>query len=121
MVAPVLDNEAYLFIRSLKPKYWLGMLAAIDAELLALARLPANRGGDVEFMRFLIATRAYLLGNGKQRPGGMDDRQFLFLKPLCAHLVARGRFSPDCEALFDGLEPWTPRPADPTVTERKTR
>ena len=117
----MLDNEAYLFIRSLKSKYWLGMLAAIDAELLALARLPANRGGDVEFMRFLIAARAYLIGDGKQRPGGMDDRQFLFLKPLCERLVAQGRFSPDCEALFDGLQPWTPPPPDPTETQRRTR
>jgi len=118
-VDPVLENEAYLFIQSLKSKHWLGMLAAIDAQLLALARLPVNRGGDVEFMRFLIATRAYLIGDGKQRPAGMDDRQFLFLKPLCQQLVARGRFSPDCEALFDGLHPWAPQPPDPTVTQTK--
>ena len=115
------DNEAYLFIQSLKSKYWLGMLAAIDAELIARARLPAYRGGDVEFMRFLIAARAYLIGDGKQRPGGMEDRQFLFLKPLCERLVAQGRFSPECETLFDGLHPWAPQLPDQTVTQRKAR
>lgn len=116
----MLDNDAFLFIRRLASRQWLGMLAAIDAELIALARLPLNKS-DVEFMRFLIATRVYLLGEGHQRPAVMDDRQFLFLKPLCEHLVAKGRFAPACQELFAGLEPWVPLGPSPISPERTAR
>ena len=101
------DVEQFLYLRSLATRTWLGMLSSLDAELMSQARLPAH-AGDIEFMRFLVATRVYLLGEGLRRPPVLDDAQFLQLKPLCEALVSQGRFSVDCLNLFDGLEPWHP-------------
>lgn len=101
------DIELSLYLRSLATRPWLGMLSALDAELVSNARLPAHEA-DVEFMRFLVATRVYLLGEGLRRPPVLDDAQFLQLKPLCEALVSQGRFSAECLKLFDGLQPWHP-------------
>jgi len=99
-----MHNEAFLFVHTIQKKFWLGMLAAIDAALISAARRPP--GTDAEFMRFLIATREYLLSEGRERPEGMPDDAFVLLKPLCEHLVSQGRFPHSRLQLFSGLDPW---------------
>jgi hypothetical protein len=116
------------FIQSIRSKYWLGMLAAMDAALIGAARgsgapaRPSHPGSDVEFMRFLAAARTYLLGDGEQRPAGLDDEQFALLRPLCEGLVKQGRFAPSTLDLFAGLDPLPlPPPQESDITERKDR
>src|SRR5689334_18598057 len=100
--------DAFLFIEAIRSKYWLGMLGAIDFALTTLERYPAahNRpgpwqpGSDEGFRQFLLATRDYLLAEGRLRPEDITLEQFLLMKPLCEHLVEQGRFAPDCLALF---------------------
>jgi len=98
-----MHNEAFFFVQAIQKKFWLGMLAAIDAALISAARRP---GADAEFMRFLIATREYLLSEGRLRPDNMLDDDFVLLKPLCEHLVSQGRFPHSRLQLFSGLDPW---------------
>ena len=122
--------EALKFVEAIREKYWLGMLAAIDAALINAARGQPKRrndpiypGGDVEFMRFLIAARVYLLGEGESRPAGLEDVQFLMLRPLCEHLVKQGRFAEKTLRLFANIQPWAAayRPPEDDITERKGR
>lgn len=105
-----MQYDAFLFVEQIRKKFWLGMLAAVDAALIAAARWPAaykrHPGSDAEFMRFLMATREYLLGEGRVRPAGMDDEDFFLLKPICEHLVSQGRFPPTRLQLFAGLSAW---------------
>lgn len=99
--------DAYLFIEEIKNKHWLEMLQAIDAALSAerrTERTPDAR--DMRFMDFLAATQRYLLSDGLERPEGLDNAALLLLKPLCESLVAKGRFSRDCLALFSELDAW---------------
>jgi hypothetical protein len=103
--------DAYRFVQSIREKYWLGMLSAIDAALIAEARRPADGSGqhpgnDADFMRFLMASREYLMSEGRTRPAAMHDEEFSLLQPLCEHLVQQGRFAPERLALFAGLDPW---------------
>jgi hypothetical protein len=111
--------DAFVFIESIRNRFWLGMLAAIDTALLSAARWPTARkrpgpfhpGSDTEFMRFLMATRRYLLSEGRLRPEGLEQDQFDLLKPLCEHLVQTGRFAPDTIKLFDQPGPWNAQAA----------
>lgn len=107
-------DDAFLFVQAIRTKFWLGMLAAVDAALIAAARWPPAHqrparfrpGSDAEFMRFLISTREYLLSEGRLRPAGMDDDHFILLKPICEHLVSQGRFPHNRLQLFDGVNAW---------------
>jgi hypothetical protein len=105
-----MQTDAFLFVQAIRSKFWLGMLAAVDSALIAAARWPAaykrHPGSDAEFMRFLMATREYLLSEGRLRPAGMDDEHFVMLKPICEHLVSQGRFAHSRLQLFDGLSAW---------------
>ena len=103
--------DAYRFVQSIREKYWLGMLSAIDAALIAAARRPAEGrghrpGSDAEFMRFLMEAREYLLSEGRTRPAAMHDEEFGLLRPLCEQLVRQGRFPPARLELFEGLDRW---------------
>jgi hypothetical protein len=125
-----MDFDAYRFIEQIRARYWLGMLAAIDSALIHIARGPAvqrrssaRAGDDVEFMRFLSAARSYLLAEGRLRPAGMSDDQFLLLKPLCDHLVQTGRFATATLGLFQPTGwpmPQLPASADPETTATHT-
>ena len=106
-----MHHDAYRFVQSIRERFWLGMLSAIDAALIAEARRPAEGrgqrpGSDAEFMRFLMAAREYLLGEGRARPGRMDDEEFSLLRPLCEQLVQQGRFPPARLELFAALNSW---------------
>lgn len=108
-----MHHDAYRFVETIREKFWLGMLSAIDAALVAAARRPAGDdrsgprpGSDAEFMRFLIASREYLLSEGRIRPAPMHDDEFRMLKPLCEHLIRQGRFAPARLELFAGLDRW---------------
>lgn len=111
--------DAFLFVQTIRTRFWLGMLAAVDAALLAAERWPATRrrhgpvqqGTDAEFTRFLADTRDYLVSEGRMRPKDMADDQFLLLKPLCESLVQQGRFPHARLDLFVGLDLWNVRPA----------
>jgi hypothetical protein len=123
-----MQTDAFLFIQGIQTKFWLGMLAAVDSMLISVARGPASHqraepfhpGADAEFMRFLMSTREYLLGDGRLRPAGLDDLHFLLLKPLCERLVAQGRFAPERLALFAIPAPWA-QAAEALQPERKPR
>lgn len=108
-----MHDDAYRFVQDIREKFWLGMLSAIDAALVATARRPTGEdrtgprpGTDAEFMRFLIDTREYLMSDGRIRPASMHHDEFRLLKPLCEHLVRQGRFAPARLELFAGLDPW---------------
>lgn len=107
--------DAYLFIHAIRNRYWLGMLAAVDAALSGATgarRDSASRNVDAGFLRFLLGTRDYLMSEGRVRPDGMKDDEFLLLKPLCEHLVASGRFPLKRLDLFRDIDPWRlPAPA----------
>lgn len=119
--------DACRFVESIRAKYWLGMLSAIDAALVAVARRPADRravpfhpGSDTEFMRFLMAAREYLLSEGRERPKDTGDEEFRLLRLLCQGLVVQGRFPPERLELFARLDAW-PQGTAPGDKERDTR
>lgn len=105
--------DAFLFVQDIRKKFWLGMLASVDAALIAAARGQVGKGpravhpeAAAEFTRFLLGAREYLLSEGRVRPN-LDDEQFALLRPLCEHLVSQGRFPHDRLQLFAGLERWS--------------
>jgi len=110
-----MHHDEFVFVQSIRKRFWLGMLASIDAALLAAARRPLGErrgasgqpGADVEFMGFLVAAREYLLGEGRRRPVKIDDERFLLLKPLCESLVEQGRFPHETLQLFTEIERWS--------------
>ena len=111
MPTPPLHTDAFVFVRAIQTRHWLAMLAATDAAVGQVQRKAAEResasrhGERLELLHFLVATRTYLLSDGRLRPEGLDDIQFLLLRPLCEQLVAQGRFAYDCLALFTELPP----------------
>ena len=105
--------DAYLFIEGIKTKHWLEMLQALDAALHEWrhAKPGAVTEDEQKFVTFLAATRRYLLGEGSQRPEGLDNSLLLLLKPLCEMLVASGRFAPESLEVFSELDAWiAPQP-----------
>lgn len=126
-----MHHDEFVFVQSIQNKFWLGMLASVDAALIATARgstgergpagerrtAPVRPGSDAEFMRFLIAVREYLLSEGRTRPASLDDAHFALLKPLCEQLVSQGRFPHDRLQLFSGVGALPngpePRPSGP--------
>jgi hypothetical protein len=103
-----MHHDEYVFIESIRKKFWLGMLASIDTVLIATARAGPRRGGaEAEFMRFLMAAREYLLAEGRVRPPQLDDEHFQMLKPLCENLVAQGRFPHEALQLFGTADQWS--------------
>jgi hypothetical protein len=127
-----MQYDAYQFVQSIKTRYWLGMLSAIDSALVAAARWPTTYqtqqqgqlrpGTEAEFMRFLMAAREYLLSEGRLRPEQMSVEHFLMLKPLCEHLVRTGRFPYARLRAFEGLDQWkVGMPPEPTDTDRERK
>jgi hypothetical protein len=104
---PAMHHDEYVFIESIRKKFWLGMLASIDTVLIATAKAGPRRGGsEAEFMRFLMAAREYLLAEGRARPPQLDEEHFQLLKPLCENLVAQGRFPHETLQLFGSTDHW---------------
>ena len=102
-----MTDQAPRFVQEIRSRHWLGMLAAIDIELIEMARAPldprADLDADFRFMKFLIGAREGLLADGRRRPEGLSDEQFALLRPLCEHLVTQGRFARDSLQSFEGL------------------
>ena len=103
-----MNQDVFRFVDSIRTRAWLGMVHAIDSALIEATRRSDQLGAQlrdaehIEFMRFLVAARAYLMGEGLERPAALEDAHFLQLKPLCESLVLRGRFAESCLRLFDG-------------------
>ena len=98
--------DAYLLVESIKSKHWLEMLQALDAALAERRHASPVADDDRKFVEFIVATRRYLLSEGRSRPEGIDNSMLLLLKPLCESLVAEGRFARDCLDLFRDLDVW---------------
>ena len=98
--------DAYLLVESIKSKHWLEMLQALDAALAERRHASSVADDDRKFFDFIVATRRYLLSEGRSRPEGIDNSMLLLLKPLCESLVAEGRFARDCLDLFADLDVW---------------
>jgi hypothetical protein len=111
-VEQTMHDDARRFIQGICYRHLAGMLAALDSALVRAAasppsgeaRGPVHEGTIFGFMRFLMATRDYLLSEGRLRPKGMDDEEFGLLRPLCEQLVSTGRFPPQRLAIFGGPE-----------------
>lgn len=109
-----MNYDAFLFVHAIRERPWLSMLAAVETALMSAERWPAvsrragmfHPGDDAAFRSFLHATRDYLLKEGRTRPDGLSQDQFLLLKPLCRHLVDAGRFPEESLRLFEGLDAW---------------
>jgi hypothetical protein len=107
-----LHYDSYVFVEQIKSRHWLQMLAAVDRALDTVRRYPAvhkrpglfHPGDDAKYLAFLLATREYLLADGRLRPLGIDNSMLLLLKPLCEGLVAKGRFPPERLDLFSELD-----------------
>jgi hypothetical protein len=107
-----LHYDSYVFVEQIKSRHWLQMLAAVDLALSTVRRYPAvhkrpgpfHPGDDSKYLAFLLATREYLLAEGRLRPLGIDNSMLLLLKPLCEALVAKGRFPPESLDLFSDLD-----------------
>jgi hypothetical protein len=104
--------DSYLFIERIKLMHWPEMLTSVDAALGAIRKYPSaykraglfHPGDDTRFLAFLLATRDYLLAEGRLRPLGIDNSMLLLLKPLCEGLVAKGRFPPQRLDIFADLD-----------------
>jgi hypothetical protein len=104
--------DSYVFVERIKSLHWLEMLASVDTALNALRNYPSaykrhglfHPGDDAKYLAFLLATREYLLADGRLRPPGIDNSMLLLLKPLCEGLIAKGRFPPQSVDIFSDLD-----------------